>query len=92
MNEYRIIEKKGEYKTVSKRVPIIPFSLPLGGMPIIDIIEEVVETTTYIPKYIVQKGIVPVCHGWDDLKEFTDLDEARKFKRDLELEDGIVIE
>lgn len=51
--------------------------------------------TTYIHRYIVQSTIIKGVHphlSVTDIKEFSDLEEARKFKRSLELKDGIVIE
>lgn len=51
----------------------------------------------YIPRYIVQEAIYNKIDGLShytckDLKEFTNLEKSRKYKRDLELEEGIVIE
>lgn len=45
--------------------------------------------TRTIPRYIVQEATFP---GWKDLKEFTSLAEARKYKLELELVEGKVIE
>lgn len=56
----------------------------------------------YVPKYIVQE----ICYEtvdstfpdkrlgqfFIDLKEFNNLDEARQYKRELDLEDGIIVE
>jgi len=89
MTKYRIIEKKGEYK------PAHLWSgeyLKIHGAPKED-------QLIYFPRYIVQEIIYKGMYFWvlmleelKDLKEFTNLEEARKFKRDLELEEGIVIE
>lgn len=59
----------------------------------------------YVPRYIVQGETIVPGNGdlldcfdcvdkmiFADLKEFNNLEEAKKYKRDLELEDGIVIE
>jgi len=46
-------------------------------------------------KYIVQVFIVEeneiILYAYRDIKEFRNLRDARKFKRDLELKEGIVI-
>ncbi len=88
MSKYRIIEKNGEYaRLVNTQDPNNFIEL-------------------YTPRYIVQQIGKTQTHklssGWKavviesteskDLKEFNDLIEARKYKRDLELDDGIVIE
>lgn len=58
-------------------------------------------TGKYIPKYIVQENHVAfdpakdssVHWEWANIKEFNNLEEARKYKRELELKNGgIVIE
>jgi len=79
MNKYRIIEKKGEYKLCEKEEDHIDCEKGL----------------LYVPRYIVQKLVTEgseCYYEYTDKKEFTNLTEARRYKRDLELEDGIVIE
>ena len=56
--------------------------------------------SAYIPRFIVQEftgyeypsGYVGNTPQYKDLKEFTSLDEARAYKRELKLEEGIVRE
>jgi hypothetical protein len=78
MNKYRILEKEGKY--VAKNEFCSNCSIT---------------KSEYVPRFIVQE----FCEYIEariiktlDIKEFTSLDEARKFKRSLELKEGIVIE
>jgi len=96
MKNYRIIEKKGEIKTI--QYPDSPNGCYGHYCCSCGEIEEV-----YIARYIVQQklpthysgnGLVPIDNQYmyKDLKEFNNLNEAKKFKRDLDLETGIIIE
>lgn len=87
---YRIIEKEGRYEKLPEEL----FLESNISKKLKDI---------YIPLYIVQKLASEVfCDFCDretqlkymykDLKEFNDLELARKYKRSLELKDGVVIE
>ena len=97
MTKYRIVEKKGEYKSakevygeraITKECVDHAFTHMCAGCTKKDI---------YVPRYFVQShipnlnGLITV-ESWRDEKEFTDLTEARDYKRELELEEGIVIE
>jgi hypothetical protein len=84
MSRYRIFEKKGTYEKCQSTIRGCPSCDENGNK--------------YIPRYIVQENFTGeyrkygYSEAWQDRKEFTDLDEARKFKNDLELEDGRVVE
>jgi hypothetical protein len=90
MSKYRILEKKGTREKIPEGVlrPAGKVAFPDG--------------TYYIPRFIVQEeststnffpsGKVSRIAGYKDLKEFTSLEEARAYKRELELEEGIVRE
>lgn len=102
MSRYRILEKKGEHKTVT----VLDRSGVGYGSPNGEVFDTSIgeyEKDVYIPRYIVQEhnnyhgfpeGIKGILYQSDykDLKEFNNLEEAKKYKRDLELEEGIVIE
>ncbi len=103
MSKYRILEKKGTYKTITVLDRSgVGYGLPDGRTFDTSIGEY--EKEVYIPRYIVQEytyvddgamggGLyTPPTLGWIDLKEFTALVEARKYKKELELVEGIVIE
>lgn len=96
MTKYRIIEKKGEYTSIYnlfREITSAPEELSK-------------QENIYIPRYIVQEYHHPVSiteqgnyyeHtnlviGVKDVKEFNNLEEAKKFKRELALEEGIVVE
>jgi len=98
--KYRIIEKKGfiEKKEIIK-IEETCSSHPLGEKCYLDVCKDKyqnINVETYIPRFIVQeRDYIPLdfqLYIYKDIKEFTSLEEARKFKRDLELEDGVVIE
>lgn len=82
--KYRILEVEGEYR-IHKYYNELELESTI---------------TKYIPKYIVQERLPPHpldTHGQvikhENLKEFTNIEEARKYKRELELKNGgIVIE
>ena len=83
---YRIVEYRGYIKKERESI----FSGLYGmGRHCGDTYREI---EIYIPKYIVQKRVYQVKDGWENLKEFNNLNEARNFKRDLELEGGIEVE
>lgn len=87
MNKYRIVEFEG--KVVHK--PRNDGRYHLEDMP-----------GVYIPRFVVQEISYTGGFGgviWQlsteeikDLKEFTNIDEARAYKRSLELKEGIVRE
>lgn len=88
MSKYRILEKKGHTdKKIKYDVIISPHRVEKVGK----------EVEVYIPRFIVQKRFInyeieAIAIIYKDLKEFTSLEEAREFKRDLDLEEGIVRE
>lgn len=104
MKKYRIIEKKGEYKEFSFVEEYSCYD-HFGVMVAYNCNckNKLVTKKEYTPKYTVQEICktceIPGClvyhkymYMYKDLKDFNDLDEARKYKRDLELDDGIIIE
>lgn len=91
---YRIIEKKGEWKEETINVRCYEhFGVRYGhGCYCKEIKQNI-----YTPKYIVQeyqdnKGNPLQTTYWKDLETFIDLDKAREYKREMQLEEGIVIE
>lgn len=90
MKQYRILEKKGTIKNPCKHTASECNGLSRCCK------EE------YIPRFIIQEtGGKPerepalwlgFAYQWFDIKEFTSIEEAREYKRNLELEEGIVIE
>lgn len=98
MSKYRILEKKGEYRNVC-----CGHGTGLGVL----FCDSLIPTCNnrdkrHISRYIVQEWESSVPQGgyvhipdhdsYKDLKEFTSLEEAREYKRDLELDEGIVRE
>lgn len=102
MSNYRILEKKGTYKPIGYFCGscICPGIETCKNPNIYSVTGRVNrEGQAYIPRFIVQeKEIIFEDDGstpdweWQDLKEFTSLEEAREYKRDLELDEGIVRE
>lgn len=92
MSNYRIIEKTGTYTGKITQTLVHPgvVSHHCNNPSEYKYIKE------YIHRYIIQSfnGVCtyPNQDGWKELKEFNILEEARAYKRDLELADGIVIE
>ena len=83
MSKYRIIEKRGTY---TKQYRLGYYCS-----------DEIITTDTYISRFIVQEYILmneekTLANFYRDLKEFNNIKEAREYKRDLELDLGIVIE
>jgi hypothetical protein len=77
MSKYRILEKEGTQNSHYQ-----PNSHICNG-----------KCGLYIPRFIVQGYGVPEGFGytWTDLKEFTSLEEAREYKRSLELAGGGIV-
>lgn len=93
MSKYRILEKEGQW--------IYPEIKNHNGKSII----KNGNVRKYIPRFILQEDVSelnikmylcgycgPALKDYNDLQEFTSLEEARKFKRSLELKKGIVRE
>lgn len=88
MTKYRILEKEGAY-TSPKQI-----AKDKGQS---DYNSYTDQLNVYIPRFIVQvynSGFPEneLHLEWKDLKEFTSLEEAREYKRKLELKEGIVVE
>jgi hypothetical protein len=83
MSKYRILEKLGTTVVLDHKCTYET----CGEFPGCD---------TYLPLYIVQEDKANkeevLWADWKDVKEFTNLDEAKSYKRNLELIEGIVIE
>lgn len=98
MSKYRILEKKGTYEVIpyicSKTMCCGPNDCKENHF--YSIVGKTInkDGKYYIPRYIVQQlTLSQYCvPTFVDLKEFRHLEDAREYKRDLELEDGIVIE
>lgn len=88
MSKYRILEKKSIKKElVTKYYTNYSIHGEEYEVPYTELVD--------VRRFIVQELIDSTNVFYDeykDLKEFTNLDAARKYKRDLELEDGIVRE
>lgn len=104
MNKYRIIEKKGEYKNVmyppSSDGCVGHYCCSCGEtvneyIPRF-IVQESENTAELLGGQMVGSHIMPVTCVFNsvfkDLKEFNNLEEAKAYKRDLDLEAGIIIE
>lgn len=87
MTKYRILEKKGITRKGQCEPPCC------GENSLWHMFSEC--TDTYIPRFIVQEEPKAPYSSkliYTDIKEFTSLEEARAYKRDLELDEGIVRE
>lgn len=93
MNKYRLIEKKGTTKEIECEIAYTdPCHEKLyESICIVNGHKRINKTTcsVYIPLYIIQEYTLK--DMWVNLKEFTDIYDARKYKRNLELEQGVVI-
>jgi len=107
MSKYRILEKTGTKEFIKTKPDSCIDNCPrvktkLGKMMLSCAHLELTNNTKYIPRYIVQEEITNIdsvnmlsgyaYNEWKDLKEFNNLEEARQYKNDLELEEGRVIE
>lgn len=102
MLKYRILEKKGEYKKPSYLCPNPQECDPAlcKQSHIMVLANKTVNKNGdyYVPRFVVQENQryfirrVGYRDNWVDLKEFSDLQLARDYKRELELIEGIVIE
>ncbi len=87
MTKYRILEKEGKEERPK-----------CYGWCRHDNCDGFENYSIYIPRFIVQKEYITdlgwFCElpMWEDIKEFPSLNEARAFKRALELKEGIVRE
>lgn len=66
----------------------------IEGRDMYDVYVEIQQPNRFIvqvEKY-QQAGIMPPLPYWEDIEEFSSLDEAKAFKRELDLEEGIVRE
>lgn len=108
MSRCRIIEKKGEWKEGKQGFSHMWLSRDGNSIcdnrdQSLIKKEKNIDHCYCIRKYLVPRFIVQTLRDrlnelglledfYSDIKSFTSLDEAREFKRELELEDGIVIE
>lgn len=104
MSRYRILEKRGAgFDAFNKKYCYIHNDSVVRDKEFVSCPHCNYSSVTHVPRYIVQ-ALALKCNGgggifrpsvekvFIDLKEFTDLSEARLFKWNRELDDGIVIE